>query len=149
MPRNESSGSAQELALRRRVASVHRASEMGCSRIPDFRQILFSESGLPCTPRICNVIFVALSCLSGYHVLIHDKGKPVARRGRKAYGPPPIGGGGRVTERSDSYPLPTLIVASSKFNAKNGVEMSLIPLSLSIESESPYEHLYSSPKGYI
>ncbi len=47
------------------------------------------------------------------------------------------------------YRLPTPIVASSKFNAKNGVEMPLIPLSLSIETESRYEHLYSSPKGHI
>src|SRR5215218_5023395 len=43
MPRNESSGSAQEPALRRMVGSVHRASERGCSRKPDFRQIQFSE----------------------------------------------------------------------------------------------------------
>jgi len=57
--------------------------------------------------------FVALGCLSLYHVLVHDKGKPVARRGRKAYGPLPIGRGGRATERSDSYRLPTPIVASS------------------------------------
>jgi hypothetical protein len=76
----------------------------------DFQTVseeFFSETGLLSTPRIYNGIFVALSCLSGYHVLVHDKGKPVARRGRKAYGPLPIGRGGRATERIDSYPLPT------------------------------------------